>query len=224
MQTLTDSLVTSEGLDSQMSLLYYSRMRFIQNLTPLLLASSETAHVVSIFAGNMEDGIKPGEDPTGTPPAETYGITSVRRNTCFMKTFYFEELAEKHTGKISFVHIYPGLVDGEGFYSDVQPKWFRVVWPVFKILLSWYMTSPGDCGEVMVFLSTKRYSAKGRETETTQTAYSSHRQLGGGAYAVGQRGDESKGVSWAKVRREDTGERVWEHTKQTLDNVTAKGL
>jgi hypothetical protein len=207
-----------------MSLLYYSRMRFIQNLTPLLLASSETAHVISIFAGNMEDSIKPGEEPIGTPPAETYGITTVRRNTCFMKTFYFEELAEKHAGKISFVHIYPGLVDGEGFYSDVQPKWFRVIWPVFKVLLSWYMTSSADCGDVMVFLATKRYPAKGGESGSIQTAYSSQRQLGGGAYAVGQRGDENKNVSWAKVRREDTGERVCAHTKQTLEDVTAKGL
>jgi hypothetical protein len=199
-------------------------MRFIQNLTPLLLASSETAHVISIFAGNMEDGIKPGEEPIGTPPAETYGITTVRRNTCFMKTFYFEELAEKHAGKISFVHIYPGLVDGEGFYSNVQPKWFRVIWPVFKVLLSWYMTSSADCGEVMAFLATKRYPAKGGKSGSVQTAYSSQRELGGGAYAVGQRGDESKDVSWAKVRREDTGERVCAHTKQTLEDIIAKGL
>jgi hypothetical protein len=172
----------------------------------------------------MEDSIKPGEEPIGTPPAETYGITTVRRNTCFMKTFYFEELAEKHAGKISFVHIYPGLVDGEGFYSNVQPKWFRVIWPVFKVLLSWYMTSSADCGEVMAFLATKRYPAKGGKSGSVQTAYSSQRELGGGAYAVGQRGDESKDVSWAKVRREDTGERVCAHTKQTLEDIIAKGL
>jgi hypothetical protein len=41
---------------------------------------------------------------------------------------------------------------------------------------------------------------------------------------VGQRGDESKDVSWAKVRREDTGERVCAHTKQTLEDIIAKGL
>lgn len=207
-----------------MSLLYYSRMRLIQNLTPLLLASAGTAHVISIFAGNMEDKIKTGETPIGTPTPGTYGITSVRRNTTFMKTFFFEELAEKHAGEISFVHIYPGLVDGAGFYSDVVPLWFRIAWPIMKVLLSWYMTSPEDCGQVMVFLVTKRYPAKGMKGEGAQATCSSQRQQGGGAYAVGQRGDESKGVSWAKVRKDDTGTRVWEHTTNVLKGIEEKGL
>ncbi|KAF3037101.1 hypothetical protein E8E12_006077 [Didymella heteroderae] len=189
---LHESKVNTEGLDSQMALLYYSRMRFIQTLTPLLLASTHTAHVISIFAGNTEDSIKFGEDPIGTAPLEKYGITSVRRNTCFMKTFYFEELAEMHAGKISFVHIYPGLVDGPGFYSEEIPLWFRVTWTILKPLLSWYMTSPETCGQVMVYLATKRYPAKDTVDDTVGAAYSSQRELGGGAYAVGQRGDESK--------------------------------
>jgi hypothetical protein len=50
---------TKEGLDTQMSLLYYSRIRFILNLTPLLYRSQSPsgAHVISIFAGTMEDRI-----------------------------------------------------------------------------------------------------------------------------------------------------------------------
>ncbi|KAF2995347.1 hypothetical protein E8E13_002415 [Curvularia kusanoi] len=220
---LQESKVTSEGLDAQMSLLYYSRLRFIHNLTPLLLAPPSPSHVISIFAGNMEDSLKQDSDGIGTPASSDYGITSVRRNTTFMKTFYFESLAEKHAGKISFVHIYPGLVDGEGFYSDVQPKWFRAVWPVFKVLLSWYMTSGEVCGEVMVFLATARYPAKGSgETGKLGVAHSSQRELGGGAYAVGQRGDESKKVSWARQRKEDTGKRVWEHTTGILEKIGAK--
>lgn len=202
-----------------MALLYYSRMRFIQNLTPLLLASTTTAHVISIFAGNMEDSIKSGEDAIGTPPPGTYGITSVRRNTCFMKTFYFEELAEKHAGRISFVHIYPGLVDGPTFYGDDIPKWFRVVWRILKPLLSWYMTSPEVCGQVMVYLATRRYPAKGAIASGVDVASSSHHELGGGAYAVGQRGDESQKVSWARARKNNTGEKVWQHTQEVFQQA-----
>lgn len=206
-----------------MSLLYYSRIRFIQNLTPLLLASPETAHVISIFAGNMEDSIKPNETPIGAPPPGRYGVTSVRRNTAFMKTFFFEELAEKHAGKISFIHIYPGLVDGPVFYSDVNPLWFRVAWRLLKPLAFWYITSPEVCGQVMVFLASKRYPAKGAaESVTDEVAYSSQHERGGGAYAVGQRGDESKNVSWAAVRREDTGKTVWEHTMELLERIQDK--
>jgi hypothetical protein len=214
--------VTQEGIDTQMSLLYYSRMRFIQNLTPLLLASTKTARVISIFAGNTEDSTKLGELPIGVPPPASYGIAAVRKHTAFMKTFFFEGLAEKHAGKISFIHIFPGLVDGPVFYSDVNPLWFRMVWQVLRPLMSWYMTTPEACGQVMLFLATRRYPAKGNFTKSDATKagdeveYSSQHELGGGAYAVGERGDARKTVSWAKFRKDDTGKNVWDHTMEVL--------
>jgi hypothetical protein len=209
-----------------MSLLYYSRIRFIQRLAPLLTAAPNTARVVSIFAGGFEDSIKAGEVPIGTPSAENYGVTSVRKHVAFMKTFAFEELAEQYAGKISFTHIYPGLVDGPTFYSEVNPLWFRIVWRVMKPLVSWYMTSPEVCGEVMVYLATQRYPAKGTvkpDDESNEAlggvAYSTQRELGGGAYGVGQRGDEGKDVSYVKVRKEDTRRQVWEHTVGVLEGI-----
>lgn len=219
---------TKEGLDTQMSLLYYSRMRFIQKLTPLLTASPNTARVISIFAGGMEDGVKPGEAPIGIPSPETYGITSVRKHTAFMKTFFFEELAQKHAGKISFIHIYPGLVDGPTFYADVNPLWFRILWFFVKPLASFGMTSPQLCGEVMLYLATQRYPAKGsmKSGEESKTvggvASSTQDEFGGGAYGVGQRGDENKAVSYVKVRKSDTSKQVWDHTMQTLADIEKK--
>jgi hypothetical protein len=142
-----------------------------------------------------------------------------------MKTFLFEFLAEEHAGKISFIHVFPGLVDGPTFYSAVNPLWFRALWCVVKVLLAgWYMTSPEVCGDVMVFLGTGRYPAKGlEESEHGETmadvAFSTTRERGGGAYAVGQRGDEEKEVSYAKLRQSDTRERVWKHTMGVLDGV-----
>jgi hypothetical protein len=205
-----------------MSLLYYSRIRFIQSLTPLLTASPNTAHVISIFAGNMEDKIAAGTQPIGTPRPEIYGITQVRSHTTFMKTFFFEELAEKYAGKIGFVHVYPGLVDGPTYYNDVNPLWFRISWRVMKPLMSWYMTSPEVCGQIMLFLATERYPAKdtmnpGDESKVIGgVAFSSHRQLGGGAYAVGQRGDEKNDVSYLTMRTNDTAKKVWDHTTSVL--------
>jgi hypothetical protein len=208
-----------------MSLLYYSRMRFILTLTPLLSASPGTAHVISIFAGGFEDSIKSGEIPIGTPPPGSYGITGVRKYTTFMKTFFFEELAAKHAGKISFTHIYPGLVDGPTFYSDVNPLWSRIMWRIFKPLVAWYITSNEDCGAVMVSLAMGRYPAKGTVKQGEESkviggvAFSTQRELGGGSYGVGQRGDERKDVSYAKLRKEDTAKRVWEHTMEVLEGI-----
>jgi hypothetical protein len=170
----------------------------------------------------MEDSITPGTLPIGAPPADKYNITSVRNHTTFMKTFAFEHLAEQHAGKISFTHIYPGLVDGPTMYNDVNPLWFRIVWRVVKPLVSWYMTSPDTCGDVMVYLATKRYPAKGEAQDSGVVggvAYSTQRTLGGGAYGVGQRGDERKDVSYKKVRKEDTEEKVWSHTMGVLEGI-----
>jgi hypothetical protein len=206
-----------------MSLLFYSRMRFIQNLTPLLTASPNTAHVISIFAGGFEDTIKPSELPIGTPSKMDYGVTSVRKHVAFMKTFAFEYLAEQHAGEISFIHIYPGLVDGPVFYSDVNPKWFKILWRLLKPLATLYTTSPELCGEVMLSLATLRYPAK-REAKPVdvagEVAYSTQRELGGGAYGVGMRGDERKDESYTKVRKDDTTRKVWEHLIEVFGNIT----
>ncbi|KAF2642011.1 hypothetical protein P280DRAFT_424699 [Massarina eburnea CBS 473.64] len=122
--------------------------------------------------------IKPNELPIGVPPPASYGVTTVRTYAVFMKTFFFEELAQKHAGRIAFTHIHPGLVDGPIFYSDVNPMWLRILWRVLKPLLSWYITSD-------------------------------ERELGGGAYGVGQRGDENK-------------YRVWNHAMEVLEGIEKK--
>jgi hypothetical protein len=206
-----------------MSLIYYSRIHFIQRLTPLLTAAPATAHVISVFAGSMEETIKPGAPlPIGTPPPQSYGINTVRGYMNFMKTFVFEELAERHAQKISFTHIFPGLVDGPTFYSDVNPLWFRILWRILKPLISWHMTSPETCGEVMVFMATQRYPAKGAAAPGDDVAYSTQRELGGGAYGVSERGDETKNVKYGKTRKDDIGKKVWEHTMGILDGIVKK--
>lgn len=189
-------------------------------LIPLLTASPRPGHVISVYAGGFEDGTKPGELPIGCPPDSEYGISSVRKYTGFMKTFVFEELAEKHAGKLSLSHIYPGLVDGPTFYSPEMPAWFRFVWRLMRPLVSFYMTSPDVCGEVMASLaSTGRYPAKGQQVSGVEPARSSDGMVGGGSYALGQRGDAQKGVMYAKVRKEDTAKQCWDHTMGILARI-----
>jgi len=193
---------------------------------PLLITSPLPGHVISIYAGGIEDGTSPGELPIGCPLPSTYGVTSVRKHTCFMKTFFFEELAEKHSGKLSLSHIYPGLVDGPTFYSPDMPTWFRFVWTLVKPLAWLYMTAPDVCGEVMLYLATPRYPAKAglenneRLVSGAEVAESTKGELGGGAYALGQRGDVwNKGKSYAKVRAEETSKQVWDHTMEILERI-----
>jgi hypothetical protein len=194
---------------------------------PLLTASPLPAHVISIYAGGMEDGTSAGELPIDCPPPSTYGVSSVRKHTCFMKNFLFEELAEKHAGKLSLSHIYPGLVDGPTFYSPDMPTWFRFIWTLMKPLAKLvYMTPPDTCGEVMLYLATPRYPAKGESVDSEtiaggiEVANSTRAEHGGGAYALGQRGDvSSKGVSYEKARTADTSKQVWDHTMAVLERI-----
>ncbi|CAI6334888.1 unnamed protein product [Periconia digitata] len=217
---MQESRVTKEGLDTQLSLLYYSRIHLIQKLIPLLISSPHPSHVISIFAGGYQDRISTtGPPPIGTPSPKAYGMTSVRTNVVFMKTFLFEELASKYAGKISFTHIYPGLVDGPTFYSVVNPWWARMLWRVImKPLLSWYMTSAEVCGDVMVgLLDSVRYPPQGGSGGKGEM--STRAEPGDGAYGVGQRGDASGKVMYEGIRKEDTGKRVWEHTMGVFEEI-----
>jgi hypothetical protein len=166
----------------------------------------------------MEDRIPTDTLPIGAPSPKAYGVTSVRTHVTFMKTFAFEHLAAQYAGKISFTHIYPGLVDGPVFYSTVNPWWFRVLWRLLKPLASCYITGAETCGDVMVFLATARYPAKGEEGDG-DVAFSTMRERGGGCYAVGQRGDERGDVSYKGIRKGDTGEKVWAHTVGVLEGI-----
>jgi hypothetical protein len=78
------------------------------------------------------------------------------------------------------------------------------------------MTPPETCGQIMLSLATDRYPAKGAGIEGKEVAFSSTRERGGGCYAVGRFGDESKEVSWKGLRKDDTRERVWEHTMNVI--------
>ena len=196
-------------------------MRFILQLLPLLTASPVAGHVISIYAGGMEDGTRPGELPIGLQPDDTYGVSGVRKHTCFMTTFFFEELAEKHAGHLSLSHIFPGLVDGPTFTSDEMPTWFKIVWRIMKPLAWFFMTPTDVCGDVMVYLGTSRFPAKGAASVAgSEQPKSTKAEVGGGCYTLGQRGDVANKVkSYEKVRTDDTSKKVWDHTMETFERI-----
>ncbi|KAF7553061.1 hypothetical protein G7Z17_g3914 [Cylindrodendrum hubeiense] len=215
---LKERNITPEGLDSFISTTYYSRIRFIMQLMPLLTASPLPGHVISVYAGGFEDGTSPGEWPVGCPADAVYGISTVRKHTCFMKTFVFEELADKYAGKLSLTHIYPGLVDGPTFTGPDMPAWFRLVWRLLKPLAQLFMTSSEDCGQVMVYLATSNFPAKGAPGSAKATL-STKAEPGGGCYGVGKWADMPKGIRYEKVRKEDTSKKIWDHTMETLERI-----
>jgi hypothetical protein len=199
-------------------------MRFIKQLAPLLEASPNEAHVVSVYAGSFEE-VKAGQEPpVGQPSPEEYGVTSVRVKATFMKNFMFEELAIKHAGKISFTHIYPGLVDGPGFLDAGNPQWFRILWQtLYPFLWLTYMTSSTVCGEVMAYLATPSFPAKNSTSASNaEVAVGTDGVKGSGAYAVGQRADAPHPAgkkSFPTFQDQDLRKKVWDHTTTMFERV-----
>jgi hypothetical protein len=196
----------------------------IMQLTPLLEAPAHESRVVSVYAGSFEEVSASEEAPTGCPSRDIYGIGTVRKNVVFMKNFVFEEFARIHAGKISFIHIYPGLVDGPGFYDANNPLWFKVVYRLlYPLLWLTYMTHPDTCGQVMAYLATDAFPVKSTTTTgKAQVAVGTDGTQGGGSYAVGQRADagNKQGIkTFSAFRDKEISEQVWNRTMEVFENV-----
>ncbi|KAK5174384.1 uncharacterized protein LTR77_001464 [Saxophila tyrrhenica] len=213
---------TKEGLDSSMSLLYYSRVRFITKLLPLLRASKfpPGARCISIYAGGLENKKQfyPADFSLRQP--EHFSFAKVRSQTVYMKTLLFEKLAQENEGKLACVHMYPGLVITPNFYADSHPWWFKLVWVCVAPLAKIYATSAEEIGQRVLYLATERYPAQSLGADRKDVASSSNGVLGGGAYSVKADGDTNDlSAAYAGFDKEDMREKVWDHTMQVFRNA-----
>ena len=92
----------ADGLDNSTSLRYYGRVRFTQNLLPIM---SRNARAVSVLGGGKEGKII--EDDLDLE--RNYSILNSMNQMGSMMTLSFDRLAEQNPEK-SFVHSYPGVV------------------------------------------------------------------------------------------------------------------
>ena len=86
------------------SLCYYSRMRFIANLLPLIQQASSFRRVVSVFAGACE-----GPVSTSDIPGMTLGLLAARGHASSLVTLGLESTAAR-APDVSFIHDFPGNV------------------------------------------------------------------------------------------------------------------
>ncbi|KAK3059211.1 hypothetical protein LTR09_000777 [Extremus antarcticus] len=212
---------TTEGLDTSMSLLYYSRMRFLTQLLPLLRASTLAtgARCISVYAGGFEVKKQFYPDDFSLRKPEHFSFAQVRSQVTYMKTLFFENLARENKGKLACVHIYPGLVITPSFYSKSHPWWFKMAWACVAPVAKFFATSAEDIGQRVLFLATDKYAARAGTADTVpkDLAMSSDRVRGGGAYSVkvdGETNDVS--AAYADFDRKEMVERVWDHTMEVF--------
>lgn len=217
---------TSEGLDKLFALRYYARMRFVQNLLPLLEAA-ETApgRVVSVLGGGFEGNI----DTNNLDLKRGYNIVSCAMHSVTMTSLAMEHLAASR--RASFVHVYPGLV-GTNIYTNSFPPPLAAVynygmWP----LMYPFSVNVDESGQRHLFHSTSaRYPASRlhapSEWQDTvacndlQVAAGSDGKIGSGAYLMNWKGETSPaGKKMQKLRDQGVAQKVWEHTTQLLDDA-----
>ncbi|PWY90612.1 short-chain dehydrogenases/reductase [Aspergillus sclerotioniger CBS 115572] len=212
---------TEEGLDNNHVLRYYARMRFVNNLLPLLRASQGPARVVSILAAGQEGSIK----------EENFDLT---KSWTFMKSNTYaatlNSLAIEHLAAanptISFIHAFPGVVR-----SPLMKSTFgNFAGSVLGILSRPISMTLEESGERNLFLSTsaayppaapKDPSHSGVPlAEGVETAAASTGKVGGGSYILAYDGSNAtREKLMADYRGKEFPSKVWNHTIETFKRV-----
>jgi hypothetical protein len=225
-----DLLVLSQGLIMSFSLLYYSRMRCIVQLLPLLTASPIQGRVVSVFAPGNEN--KLFMDDLALRKPENFGFINFSSHTAFMTTLFFEKLAAAHEGKLSLSHVFPGLVETPAFKGDGVPVWFKGIWALATPLVKLVSTSHKECGARVLFHTSSRYPArssgaieeKSVGNEKVKVATSTDGVLAGGCYRSNASSEPVPlGKPYKSISADDVREKVWEHTMTLFQNISTSG-
>ncbi|KAF3393903.1 Oxidoreductase andH [Penicillium rolfsii] len=229
--TLDVSTETSEHFSLIMALSYYSRMRFITNLLPLL-QQSPLGRVVIVMVGTKEGPINPND--IGGKRVLPW---KARGHLGSMLTLTLEHFATVAPG-VSFVHSYPGFVatpldkSMKGVTGNIMKSvfWFTGLFTTKNYI------SLEETGERIYFLATsprfpskKQYGASSGQGITspggTEVAVGSDGVVGSGAYTVDEC-CESGGQDVQKVfnglRQQGTHKKIWEHLQSEYLRVTGK--
>ncbi|KAE8447392.1 hypothetical protein EG329_010806 [Mollisiaceae sp. DMI_Dod_QoI] len=226
-----DSRVESvEGMDIPHALRYYTRLRFVYDLMPLLL-ESPNPRVVSILAGGQETAI----DINDLEVRNDFSFMKAAKNGTTQTTLAFEELAKSYPS-ISFIHKYPGFVNtgviarllatapGIFYYPATLASW--LVLPIVNL----FSTTVDEAGERGLFLVTSaRYPPAKPKTEfvgvqvqgvpvaESSVVKDGH---GNGVYRLNAN-DESADESpvLPGYRLDEVGKTVWEETQAAWDRA-----
>ncbi|KAK9365293.1 hypothetical protein V1509DRAFT_633511 [Lipomyces kononenkoae] len=220
---------TSEGLEMSLCLLYYSRMRFVHQLLPLLSASPISGRVVSVFGPGRDTKLILDDLSLSKP--QNFNFTTLGSHTAYMTTFFFEKMAANNLGKLSMSHYFPRLVITPAFKGRGVPGWFKVIFRVLGPLFRLISVSAKESGERVVFHTSPRFPArsskgvaKSSPQENVSIASSSDGILGGGAYRTNWNGDVTPLTKqYEHINKDEVREMVWEHTMKVFEDITAAG-
>ncbi|KAH7231943.1 hypothetical protein B0J15DRAFT_472622 [Fusarium solani] len=150
---------TEEGLDKMYSLMYFSRIRAVANLLPLLknaAANGRPSRIISVLGAGNEGNIFKDD----LPMRDNYSLKACSRQAIAMHTLSLEHLARGNPD-VLFLHVYPGPVRGTHIMQGFgQP--LRGVIGVLMLLAAPFNMSVRECAARQLFLiTTEAFKAKG---------------------------------------------------------------
>lgn len=206
-----------EGLDKVQAIRFYSRMRFVVTLAPLL-RKAQSPRVVTILGAGKEGKLIP-EDWT---LKDHYSLPAAADSAGSMVTLFLEEFSKQPGNEnISLVHTFPGVVGGTGnFTIDGLPAiaQFLVNWIVVPIINTVGYTTD-EAGERALYAATSEKFASKKDAGS-EAAVGSDGSQGSGVYIVHS---DSEAIPGNKVltghRENDMGRKVWEHTNEVYARI-----
>lgn len=227
---------TAEGLEHTLSLRYYSRMRFIHSLLPLL-EKSPAGRAVSILAPVYGEASFHLDD---LDLKSHSGLLVGTSHASLMTSLTNEELAARHPST-SFVHVFPGMIWTPSVSVGQVPfllRWLMIL--VGKPIFWLFGQSYEECGDRMLFLSLtsqlpSRDAAAGASSKATGILQVPE-GTGAEAILVGSDGDKGSGAYCidSAVKRLDNEKRlkdlkakgareiVWDHTMEIFSRIDSQ--
>ncbi|KAI1365592.1 NAD(P)-binding protein [Xylaria arbuscula] len=208
-----DRAKTAENVHLLAAVNYYARIRFIQNLLPLVQRAPGFRRIVTVGGGSHEAELDTNDFPALKIPVEKF-----RGHLTSLVTLGLEGVAQA-VPDVSFIHDYPGTVKTkllDGFPEEVL-KTFQYV-PI------------EECGERHLFLATsaKFPPASGKDAGVSledggEVAVGTSGVVGSGVYSVGV-DCESASPAVLEILRGMRGrglvQEVYRHTQEEFLRIT----
>lgn len=224
--TLKGREETSEGLDKKFALHYYSRMRFINQLQPLLAkAINEHQYSRVLAVLDPQPGMKGGLNFSDMSLKSGFSLMKCATHASAMTNLAFAHLAKKNV-YTSYIHAFPYVVD-TGVGRDAWGPLKSVVAPILKIALKGVTVDQKESGERHLFAATDGSFLSKNPTESVAPDYraiGSDGEKGSGSYLLNWNSETLPDTKAAKQLREEGGEaKVWEHTEEVFKKICEEG-
>ncbi|KAF9531938.1 hypothetical protein CPB83DRAFT_904069 [Crepidotus variabilis] len=216
---------TSEGLHFFTALAYYSRLRFIENLLPLLQKATDLRRVI-----NVSGGPHAGQIHINDFQARNLPLRALRGHLTSMSILALETLA-KSAPDVSFIEQSPGIVT-TNLGKDATGLLFTIVQIVLIILGPLISISEEESGARHLFIATSaRYSPAAGEdansgvplTDGAAIARGTTGVSGSGVYAIDWDGESASAKAeaiLANFRQQGIAKVVWDHTEGEFKRIT----